>query len=174
MAEPLSCARGYRRAAVVRAGGCRQGDFPEDYDLWLRLHQSGHRMAKLPVVLLDWRDSPARLSRTDPRCNREAFDRLRARYLAREPLLLNGQRRNEPVIWGAGRKTRKRCRLLMEQGFESRAWIDVDPRKIGNRINSVRVRRPDWLDRRPRPFVLVYVNNHGAREQIGEWVSALG
>ena len=100
MAEPLSCARGYRRAAVVRAGGCRQGDFPEDYDLWLRLHQSGHRMAKLPVVLLDWRDSPARLSRTDPRCSREAFDRLRARYLAREPLLLNGQRRNELVTGG--------------------------------------------------------------------------
>jgi glycosyltransferase involved in cell wall biosynthesis len=162
----------YRRDAVMKAGGYRHGDFPEDYELWLRLYRLGHRMAKLPEVLLEWRDSETRLSRTDPRCERRAFDRLRADYLARDPLLL--KHRESLVIWGAGRKTRQRCRLLLEQGFRIKAWIDIDPKKIGNRIQGIEVRGPQWLQRNPRPFVLVYVNNHGARDLIGRELARMG
>ena len=162
----------FRRDAIRRAGGYRNGDFPEDYELWLRLHRLGHRMEKLPEVLLEWRDSETRLSRTDPRCGRAAFDRLRADYLARDPLVRS--RRKELVIWGAGRKTRQRCNLLLEQGYEVSAWIDIDPRKIGNRLQGAQVHPPDWLWRLPRPFVLVYVNNHGARGLIGRELTKMG
>jgi hypothetical protein len=56
------------RAAALRAlGGYRVFDGPEDYDLWLRAHAAGLRFAKLSEVLLDWRDSPRRLTRRDPR-----------------------------------------------------------------------------------------------------------
>lgn len=162
----------FRRDSVIQAGGYRDGPFPEDYDLWLRLYQAGHLMAKLPQVLLEWRDSKTRTSRTDPRCSREAFDRLRVYYLAKDRILLN--RKNDLVIWGAGRKTRKRCRLLLEKGFETKAWIDIDPRKIGNRIKNAPVVDPHWLRQTPRPFVLVYVNNHGARDVIKRELSAMG
>ncbi len=153
-----------RRDVVAAAGGYRTGEFPEDYELWLRLHAHGARMAKLPVVGLAWRDSGERLSRTDPRYAREAFDRLRADWLARDDRVV--RRRHELVIWGAGRRTRQRCAHLLGHGFDPVAWIDVDPRKIGNRIDGVPVVAPVWLDRRPRPFVLVYVSNHGARDAI--------
>lgn len=162
----------YRRDIILQADGYREGLFPEDYDLWFRLYLAGEKMAKLPEVLLEWREGNNRVSRVDPRCSREAFNRLRAYYLARDPLLLN--RRDELVIWGAGRKTRKRCKLLLEQGFQVRAWIDIDPRKIGNRLNGVPIHNPGWLERTPRPFVLVYVNNHGARELIGRELSQMG
>ena len=155
----------FRKEAVTAAGGYREGAFPEDYELWLRLHRSGHRMAKLPEVLLDWRDHPDRLSRSDQRCSREAFDRLRARYLATDPRLRS--RAGNFVIWGAGRITRKRCRHLLDKGLVPRAWVDIDPRKIGNRLKGIPVVAPDWLDRLGRPFVLVYVASHGAREVIG-------
>jgi hypothetical protein len=56
-----------RRERIIGAGGYRDGAFPEDYELWLRLHRSGHRLAKLKQPLLDWRDEPGRLSRRDPR-----------------------------------------------------------------------------------------------------------
>lgn len=163
----------FRKQAVMELGGYREGPFPEDYDLWLRLHHAGRRMEKLPDVLLRWREYPQRTSRTDPRCSRQAFDRLSADFLARDPRLL--ARREEFVIWGAGRKTRKRCNLLLEKGFQPRAWIDIDPRKIGNRLRGVPVVDPDWLTtRQPRPFVLVYVTNHGARGLIAADLEALG
>ncbi|HHH48536.1 MAG TPA: glycosyltransferase [Gammaproteobacteria bacterium] len=160
----------FRRRVVQAAGGYRAGDFPEDYDLWLRLARRGVRMAKLPRVLLDWRDSAGRLSRTDPRCSRQAFDRLRASYLARDPRL-----RGRPLaFWGAGRKTRRRCKLLIERGFTPIAWVDIDPRKIGNRLRGVPVVAPEWLARDARPFVLSYVANHGAREDIASRLEAMG
>jgi glycosyltransferase involved in cell wall biosynthesis len=162
----------FRRELVLQLGGYRQGPFPEDYDLWLRLHEQGERMAKLPRVLLDWRESPYRTSRQDPRYAREAFDRLRAEYLARCPLLR--ERRRELVIWGAGRKTRKRCAHLLARGYEPQAWVDIDPKKIGNRLRGVPVVAPGWLCRRPKPMVLCYVSNHGARELIARDLHAMG
>ncbi len=168
-AHPSVC---YRRAVVLAAGGYRLGRFPEDYELWLRLHHAGHRMAKLPQTLLDWRDHPRRLSRTDPRCARGAFDRLRAHYLARDPRLL--ARRDDFVVWGAGRKTRRRFDHLAFQGFRPRAWVDIDPRKIGNRVDGVPVVDSRWLAANGRPLVLIYVTNHGAREEILAELVALG
>ena len=162
----------YRREAVLALGGYRQGPFPEDYDLWLRLFHSGHLLEKLPEVLLEWRESPQRLSRTDPRCSRTAFDRLRARYLAKDPRFL--ARHDDFAVWGAGRKTRRRCDHLLEQGLQPRAWIDIDPRKIGNRIGETPVAGPEWLPANGRPFVLVYVTNHGARAEIMEALRAMG
>lgn len=162
----------FRRAPVLALGAYRHGDFPEDYDLWLRLHSHGHRMAKLEAVLLDWRESAERTSRTDERYARDAFDRLRAQYLARDPRLL--AHRDDFVIWGAGRRTRQRCAWLLEQGFTPRAWVDIDPRKIGNRLAGVPVCPPAMLDTPRRPFVLVYVTNHGAREAVAADLAARG
>jgi len=153
----------FRRGEVLRLGGYRQGTFPEDYDLWLRMFQAGCRMEKLPEVLLDWRESEGRLSRVSPSYSREAFDALRAKYLARDARLAG----DRPLaIWGAGRKTRRRVGHLLRRGFVPAAFIDIDPAKIGNIIDGVPVEAPGWLDRRPRPLVLVYVARHGARESI--------
>ena len=162
----------FERTPVLRLGGYRTGPFPEDYDLWLRLFQAGLRLEKIPDQLLEWRESGDRTSRVDPRYSREAFDRLRARYLARDSRLL--ARWENSAIWGAGRKTRQRCRHLLERGLRPVAWIDIDPRKIGNSIDGVPVVPPEWLRQRPKPFVLIYVANHGARELIGRELEQLG
>ncbi|NNF61698.1 MAG: glycosyltransferase [Gammaproteobacteria bacterium] len=161
----------FRRDVVRAAGGYRHGDFPEDYELWLRLHRLGRRMEKLPEFLLQWRDTPRRLSRTSPRFRRAAFDELRAVYLATDPRFR--AHAGNFAIWGAGRRTRQRCSRLLEKGFRPRAWIDIDPRKIGNRLDGVPVVAPEWLERN-RVFVLSYVSNHGAREDIAGTLHALG
>lgn len=152
-----------RRSALHALGGYREGPFPEDYDLWLRMHEAGHRMAKVPDVLLLWRERPDRTSRTDPRYRTDAFDRLRAFYLARDRRVMSCK---QLVIWGAGRSTRKRVRLLLEERVRPQAWVDVDPRKIGRTLWGLSVHPPEWLDRKDPPFVLSYVTNHGAREKI--------
>ncbi len=160
-----------RRRVLVDQGGYRHGDFPEDYELWLRLHRQQQVMQKLPEVLLRWREGPDRLSRTSSRYRREAFDELRSVYLANDPRFL--QRSQDFAIWGAGRRTRKRCARLLARGFRPRAWIDIDPRKIGNRLDGVPVVSPEWLDGR-RTFVLAYVASHGARTDIDGYLRALG
>jgi glycosyltransferase involved in cell wall biosynthesis len=160
-----------RREAIVAAGGYQDGDFPEDYELWLRLNAMGHRMAKIPELLLRWRESSDRTSRVDGRYSRGAFDRLRAEYLARDPRL-----HAQPLVyWGAGRKTRLREKLLIERGFPPTAWIDIDPKKIGRTVGGVEVHPPEWLvGREPRPLVLVYVTNHGARKEIAARLDSYG
>lgn len=156
---------------VRKLGGYTEGLFPEDYELWLRMHQVGLAMAKLPRVLLAWRESATRSSRVDPRYRRPAFDELRARFLAADPRLDQGR---DLVYWGTGRPTRQRARHLIERGFPPSAWIDIDPDRIGKQIWGAIVHPPDWLDRRPRPFVLVYVTNHGARDLIAGWLAGWG
>ncbi|HEX6747280.1 MAG TPA: glycosyltransferase [Longimicrobium sp.] len=161
------------RTAVLRAaGGYAEGPFPEDYELWLRLHAAGQRMGKVPRVLLRWRERGARTSRVDTRYAREAFDRVRADHLARDPRLHAGR---EIAVWGAGRRSRLRARLLMERGISPVTWIDIDPDKIGHRVWGLPVHAPEWLaGRDPRPFVLVYVNNHGARDLIDARLGEMG
>jgi len=56
-----------RRSALEAVGGWRDGPFPEDYDLWLRLAEAGGALSNVSAPLLAWRESPGRLTRTDPR-----------------------------------------------------------------------------------------------------------
>lgn len=161
----------FHRESVLAAGGYRNGDFPEDYELWLRMLERGATISKVPRVLLRWRDSAGRMSRTDPRYSRESFDRLRADYLARDARLCGPR---EVVFWGAGRRTRPRARHLRERGVAGTAWIDIDPRKIGYRVEGLPVHPPEWLERAERPFVLVYVATHGARDLIAARLAAMG
>ena len=88
-----------RRDVLAALGGYRETPWPEDYDLVLRLWASGARFRNVESVLLDWRDHPARLSRTSPRYTVEAFARCRVHHL-RSTLLADGR---DVVVWGAGR-----------------------------------------------------------------------
>lgn len=161
----------FRRGAVVEIGGYRDGDFPEDYELWLRMLGAGLRFGKVPQVLLEWRESAGRTSRIDARYEREKFDRLRTHHLSRDPRLCSGR---EIVIWGAGRRTRRRLDPLLARGVEPLAWVDIDLRKIGGSVAGRAVVSPEWLIREPRPFVLVCVAAHGARELIAGKLHELG
>lgn len=161
----------FRRSVVQDLGGYREGDFPEDYDLLLRLLQAGHQLAKVDEMLLRWRESDIRLTRTHERYSREAFDRLRVDHLSKDERLHAGR---EIYVWGAGRKTRQRANLLLQKGIAFSAWIDIDPRKIGNRVAGIPVNSPDCLKTDKKPFVLVYVTNHGAKELIGADLARFG
>lgn len=161
-----------RRDVFEKVGGYRQGDFPEDYELWLRMLHAGARLEKVPRVLLKWREYPSRTSRIDGRYHRDKFNQLRARYLKKDPRL-SGTR--PLVFWGAGRKTRKRCNLL---GIKPMKWIDIDPKKIGSIHMGAPVVSPKWLrtvkTQNKKPFILSYVTNHGAREIIADELQSNG
>lgn len=153
----------FRRELVERHGGYRDGDFPEDYELWLRWLDAGVAMAKVPRELLTWHDAPGRLSRTDPRYDPEAFFRVKAEYVARH-LGRNGHR--EVWIWGAGRPTRKRAAHLGVHGVRIAGYIDVDAKKTDKLVGGVPVIAPEALPPPGSRLVLGYVSSRGARELI--------
>jgi glycosyltransferase involved in cell wall biosynthesis len=164
----------FRRELVARCGGYRAGEFPEDYELWLRWMDAGVRCAKVPAVLLRWSDSPGRASRTDPRYAAEAFFRVKAHWLARELARAAGGR--EIWVWGAGRPTRKRVAWLEAEGVRVAGFIDVDPKKWTPALGGTGrpVVGPEALPEPGRWFVLGYVSARGARESIAAALHARG
>lgn len=155
----------FRHDLVAKHGGYLHGDFPEDYELWLRWLDAGVVMAKVPRVLLTWTDSATRLSRTNPRYRPAAFYRCKAAYLSR---WLRGHvdDNRKILIWGAGRPTRQRADFLTAHGIEIEGYIDIDPRKQGRVLRGRRIIAPDDLPPPEEVFVLGYVSKRGARDLI--------
>jgi glycosyltransferase involved in cell wall biosynthesis len=163
----------FRRELVEKFGGYRAGDFPEDYELWLRWLDAGVRMAKVSRVLLTWHDAPGRLSRSDARYDPEAFFRVKAGWIAREVERLV-PRTGGLFVWGAGRPTRKRAAHLAAHGVRIAGYVDVDAKKVTRAIGGTGapVIGPAELPPPGEIFVLGYVSTRGAREQIrGELVA---
>ena len=163
----------FRHEAAKQWGAYRHGDFPEDWELWLRWLDRGARMEKLPQTLLVWNDSPRRATRADSRYSRQACDRLRAFWLARH---LQKNNPFHPQVWvlGAGRVARARLRPLWEYGPQPAAFIDIDPKKIGNRVENVPVRGRADLPPPGKGFLLNALTAHGAAEEAACWLEQAG
>lgn len=164
----------FRKRWVEQVGGYQDRGWPEDYDLWLRMHLAGARFAKVPEVLLYWREHGERLTRTDARYSVENFLRAKAHYLRLGPLA--GER--PVVVWGAGQMGRRLSKHLQRAGLFIEAFIDIDPKKIGRTLRGrpvlAREALPDLVRRMPAPVLLAAVGSRGARTLIREHLSALG
>ena len=168
-----------RRDAFEGVGGYRDAGGPEDYDLILRLSAAGHRMTNVSQVLHEWRLGPHRLSERSDRYSPDAFRRLKIAHLA------NGRvPAGRPlVIWGAGKVGKAFARGWLEQGGSAtrarpvEAFVDLDPRKIGQHIHGAVVLRPEDLPALATPappYMLLAVGTPGARREIREALQALG
>jgi glycosyltransferase involved in cell wall biosynthesis len=151
-----------RADMVDLVGGYRALGWPEDYDLVLRLWEGGARFAKVPEVVLRWREGEDRLSRTHPDYSAEAFRRCKVHFLSRT--LLGGSR--GVVVWGAGPVGKAFARELLVQDGRLRAFVDLDPRKVGQRIHGVRVLRPEEALSLDDAYSVAAVAKAGGREEI--------
>ncbi len=170
----------FRRELLESHGEYREGDFPEDYELWLRWLDADVRMAKVPQPLLLWHDPPDRLSRKDARYSPEAFFRLKAYWLAEWWQRAESDRRmkaryeggREAVaprkifIWGAGRSIRQRAAELEKYGVFPAGYIDIDPNKSGRKVAGHPVLAPKELPDPEESFILAYVSTRGTRDLI--------
>lgn len=126
--------------AVKAVGGYRDRGWAEDYDLLLRLWRAGGRLAKVPEVLLRWRERPDRLQRTDDAYAPDAFVRCKIHHLTRSLLRAAAKTSLRPAaVWGAGPVGKAFARALKKAGVELRAFVEVDPRKIGQEIHGAPV-----------------------------------
>jgi len=157
-----------RREQITRAGGYRDCGWAEDYDLWLRLAESGTRFARLQHTLLFWRDHPVRATRTMSEYSSGAFRACKLHYLQQ------GFLRDEQsvIIAGAGLEGRAWQRLLADAGIGVTSWVDVDPRKIGRTLHGAPVAGTALLQHR-QAKVIVAIGVRGAREQFRGLASSM-
>ena len=155
-----------RRAEVLEIGSYQDHGWPEDYDLWLRYQATGKHMAKVPQVLLHWREHPHRLTRTHARYSVENFLRAKAYYLALGPLCGH----DSVIIWGAGQMGRRISKHLIRSGIPVTMFLDVDAKKIGRELRGKPIYSVDdlpvlWSQYRS-PVILASVSSRGARALI--------
>ncbi|HXY38946.1 MAG TPA: glycosyl transferase family 2, partial [Vicinamibacteria bacterium] len=157
-----------RTATLRRLGGWRELDGPEDYELFLRALSAGLRFAKLDEVLLEWRDTPQRLTRRDPRYRPSRFLSVKLEALAE---LLRGR---AVVVWGAGPIGKSWAAALAARGHRLQALVEVDPRKIGQRIRGVPVVPLEQAASLKGAVHLGAVGQPGARERLRAAAAAAG
>jgi glycosyltransferase involved in cell wall biosynthesis len=152
-----------RRSALERFGGYADPDWAEDYDLWLRMLEAGERLGKVEKVLLDWIDSDTRSTRTIDRYSQDQFQRAKAHYLARLPLV----RQRGVSIAGAGPIGKKLARRLRDDhGITVGAFFEVSENRIGNAIDGIPVLPTEALAGSPHRVLVGAVGLPGARDLI--------
>ncbi|MFO7879433.1 MAG: glycosyltransferase family 2 protein [Bacteroidales bacterium] len=159
----------WRREVEEEAGGYLQGDFPEDYELWLRWLDKGYRIEKIPHSILQWNDPPTRLTRTDKRYSIDAFYDIKTRYLVNELKRVNPHH-PEVFVWGASRLMRRRAEKLLKYGINIQAWIDISSKR---RLKKSVVHYRD-LPAHDKAFVLVYVPQQEIRREICKYLDSKG
>lgn len=159
----------WRRETMEMHGMYLNGDFPEDYEMWLRWLDRGVKIAKLPEILLDWHDSEQRLTRTDPIYSDKSFYEIKSKYLAKWLEEHNPFHPNV-AIWGASRISRRRARILEQHGVRINTYIDT---KSSRQIEKEVIYYED-LPEAGSYFVLSYIRQMNNREKIQEFLEGRG
>ncbi|MEP0984928.1 glycosyltransferase [Ekhidna sp.] len=154
-----------RKEVVEQFGMYEEGEFPEDYEFFLRLQSHGVKMKKVNKVILKWRDLETRLTRMDNRYAQDSFFRIKAKYLA-QWLEKNNSFHPKVYLWGAGRLSRRRSEYVIEEGVQAVKFIDV---KAGNHT----IHYSD-VPEKDEAFIVSYVGNRGARDEIRDFLNGRG
>jgi len=159
-----------RRKSLERVGGYRDKGWPEDYDLWMRMAHAGCRFAKVPEVLLHWRDWPERASRIDERFSSESFLDLKEHYLLETRL----KDCKQVAIWGAGPVGKRWALRLQKREVEVTHFVDLDPRKIGKRIHGAEVVAATEVTRLRGRLILIAVGALSRQRDLSDdpWLPA--
>jgi len=159
----------WRRETMRRHGMYLSGEFPEDYEMWLRWLDAGVKMAKVPELVLDWHDSDQRLTRTDAIYSDRAFYEIKSHYLAK---WLERHNPYHPYvsIWGASRISRRRARILEQHGIRISTYIDTkSSRQIEKEVLYYQNLPPAG-----EHFILTYIRQINKRERIQSFLEERG
>lgn len=131
----------FARRKAMQDFGYRDPGWPEDYDLVLRWLGAGLRIANVPRPLLEWRETPGRLSRTSPVYGLGRFTACKAFFLFENFL----KRRPDYILWGHGATGRALRKALLQLGSRPTHIVEVHPRRQGESIHGAPVIAPGQL-----------------------------
>ncbi len=159
----------WRKKVAEKHGMYKFGDFPEDYEMWLRWLSEGVKIKKLNELVLKWYDSDTRATRTQPIYRDAAFYKIKTKYLA------SWLKNNNPfypkiAAWGASRISRRRARLLNQYGIEIECYIDIKK----DRILDNKVLYYEYIPSPGKMFILTYIKQMNARDEIQDFLHSRG
>ena len=159
----------WRKEVAKENGMYKHGDFPEDYEMWLRWLNNGVKIKKLNTIILDWHDSDTRLTRTDKIYSDSAFYRIKTKYLAKW-LEENNPFHPQIYVWGASRISRRRARLLKQYSIEIEYYIDIKrTRQIDQNVIYY-----NEIPTSKEIFILVYIKQMNAKNEIRNFLNSKG
>ncbi|MGL1887678.1 MAG: glycosyltransferase family 2 protein [Reichenbachiella sp.] len=156
-----------RKSVYDLVGLFHHGDFPEDYEWFLRACENRINSEKILTTLLDWHDGSNRLTRQDDRYRTDAFFDIKTKYLVQELKRLN---QKEVWIWGAGKLGIKRSKQLIEYGIKICGYIDIKKKSL---VQYTCIEY-DNISLPVHPFIISYVTNRNVREEIREHLNNCG
>ncbi len=160
----------WRRKVAHKFGMYLCGEFPEDYEMWLRWMEKKVKIAKINKILLDWYDSDTRISRNHSIYSDKSFYKIKTHYLARW-LKENNPFHPDVAIWGASKISRRRAKLLEKYGIKISCYIDT---KQNKRQLDKKVYFYKDIPSSKEIFVLTYIKQMDAREQTKDFLSKKG
>jgi glycosyltransferase involved in cell wall biosynthesis len=160
----------WRKEIPEKYGMYRKGNFPEDYELWLRWLEAGVKIQKLQKYVLNWYDSDGRLTRTHPDYSENSFFKIKARYLA-PWLKKNVEKSRSVLVWGASRRSRRWSRHLSREGTRIGGYIDIHERR---RINKDEIIYYEDIPAPKYAFILVFIRHHVQKREIGTFLNSRG
>lgn len=155
-----------RHEILKKYGNYAEGEFPEDYELWLRLMAKGVKIGKVNEFLLDWYDDQNRLSRRHRKYSSDAFYEIKSKYFAK--WLTSFFKSPPPIlIWGTGKAVIQKSNWLEETGIEIDGYIDV----VDKKDYWVRNKPVFYYEDLPRKvLILSYVSDREGRIQIHDYL----
>ena len=159
----------FRKILIHKYGGYREGNFPEDYELWLRWLSKGVKMEKLNSNLLQWYDSKERLSRTGIRYSEDAFQEVKALYLGKWFNQI-GIKRKKISCWGLGKIAKRQIHHISNKDINISKYYEVDPHKVGNTFQGSYIYPIYEIKKDKNEFILILTGSRGAKEKINEFL----
>lgn len=158
----------FRKSVIDDVGLLKEGDFPEDYEWFLRAIDKGHKIEKIPTPLLDWHDSSNSLTRTDVRYSTDSFFQIKTIYLAKH---LKKIHQSNVWIWGAGKLGFKRSQWLLSHGIQIEGYIDIKKDKQLNGFSCVHF---ESINTKTQSFIISYITNRNKRDEVRSFLDAKG
>lgn len=138
-------------AELKEIGGFQGLEYPEDYDLVFRWYQNNFNIKVVPEITLNWREHPARTSRTSENYSQRKFFQLKLQRFIQSDL----QTKNL-VLWGTGVKARLAADILSRHQLPFH-WMDLHPEKYPNEIDDHPIVHFSHLQNLENPQLLVAV-----------------
>ncbi len=123
------------RSFFQEMGGYRDTGFAEDYDFIFRAIFSGAKLAKVPEILLQWRDHRSREIRTNPNLKKDRLFRQKAHFFRKfDPLS-----KKTLFLFGVGRFGKALLDALQKEKLHISGVIDPSGKRLNSGIRGIPV-----------------------------------